>query len=89
LTAELALCWIHEYRHDKKVVPRFTHHLDLLQDFGKNVWKRYQSLLEYRDHDTPTQAAAITRAFEHLFAEKSGYQPLDACKARTLAKKDA
>jgi hypothetical protein len=26
LTAELALCWVHEYRHYKKVVPRFPHH---------------------------------------------------------------
>jgi Transposase IS66 family len=89
LTAQLALCWIHEYRHYKKLVPRFTHHLDLLQAFGERFWKLYQDLLEYRDHHSPAQAAAITTEFEQLFGEKSGYQQLDECKARTLAKKNA
>lgn len=29
LTAELALCWIHEFRHYKKLLPRFAHHCHL------------------------------------------------------------
>jgi hypothetical protein len=89
LTAQLALCWIHEYRHYKKLVPRFAHHLDLLQDFAEKFWNLYQRLVEYRDHHHPAQAAAIVTEFDHLFGTKSGYQQLDECKARTLAKKDA
>ena len=89
LTAELALCWIHEYRHDKKVVPRFPHHCDLLQDFAESFWKLYQGLLEYRDHKSPAQAAAMATAFDQLFGQTSGYQQLDECKARTRAKKEA
>jgi hypothetical protein len=50
LTAELALCWIHEYRHYKALIPRFAHHCRLLQDFGKAFWKLYHNLLEYRAH---------------------------------------
>jgi hypothetical protein len=49
LTAELALCWIHEYRHYKKVVPRFTHHCDLLQDFAESFWKLYHPRDAQRD----------------------------------------
>lgn len=89
LTAQLALCWVHEYRHYKKLVPRFSSHLDLLQDFADRFWKLYRTLLDYRDHHNPAQAAAILTLFDQLFGEKSGYQQLDACKARTLAKKDA
>ena len=89
LTAELALCWIHEYRHYKKVVPRFTHHCDLLQDFAESFWKLYQGLLEYRDHQSPAQAAAMATEFDQLFGQTSGYQQLDECKARTRAKKEA
>lgn len=88
LTAELALCWIHEFRHYKKLRPRFAHHCHLLQDFGKRFWKLYHDLLDSRCSPNPTQAAALTNAFDQLFTESSGYQQLDQCKARTLGKRD-
>ena len=88
LTAELALCWIHEFRHYKKLRPRFAHHCHLLQDFGKRFWKLYHDLLDSRCSPNPTQAAALTNAFDQLFTESSGYQQLDECKARTLGKRD-
>ncbi len=89
LTAWLALCWIHAFRHSKKLLPRFVHHCQLLQDFGKAFWKLYQGLLDYREHPIPTQAAALEAEFDQLFTYKSGYDQLDECKARTLAKKEA
>jgi len=89
LTEELALCWIHEYRHYKTLIPRFMHHCRLLQEFGKGFWKLYHDCLEYRQHPDPRQAAALEAAFDQLFGEKSGYQALDECKKRTLAKKEA
>lgn len=87
-TAELALCWIHEFRHYKKLQPCFTHHCTLLQDFGTAFWKLYQGLLDYRNHPDPVQAAALQASFDQLFAESSGYQQLDECKERTLRKRD-
>src|SRR5882757_1145286 len=59
LTEELALCWIHEYRHYKKLIPHFTHHSALLQAFDKAFWKVYQGLLQYREQPSPAQAAAL------------------------------
>lgn len=88
LTAELALCWIHEYRHYKALIPRFAHHCRLLQDFGKAFWKLYHNLLEYREHPSPALATALQIEFDQLFGQTSGYQPLDECKKRTLAKKE-
>lgn len=72
LTAELALCWIHEFRHDKKLVPHFSHHVSLLQDFGRQFWKLYHDLLDYRHHPTPLQAEALRVRFEQLFTHTSG-----------------
>src|SRR6266550_2282611 len=89
LTQELALCWIHEYRHYKILIPRFAHHCTLLQDFGKRFWKLYHDCLEYRQHPDPRQAAALQAAFDQLFAGKSGYQALDECKKRTREKREA
>jgi len=88
LTEELALCWIHEYRHYKKLIPHFTHHSALLQAFDKAFWKVYQGLLQYREQPSPAQAAALQAEFDQLFAHKSGYLQLDECKARTLKKRE-
>jgi hypothetical protein len=83
LTVALALCWIHEYRHDKKLIPHFVHHLNLLQEFDKSFWQLYQGLLNYREHPNHASAQALEAAFDQLFGQASGYQPLDECKARS------
>jgi Transposase IS66 family len=88
LTAELALCWIHEYRHYKKLTPRFLAHCDLLEHFAKTFWKLYRDLLAYRDDPSPAQAETLRAAFDLLFGQKSGYDQLDERKALTLAKKE-
>jgi Transposase IS66 family len=45
LTAELALCWIHEYRHYKKLIPRLPYHRKTLDSFKESFWKLYRGLL--------------------------------------------
>jgi hypothetical protein len=70
------------------LIPRFVHHVKLLQAFDKTFWKLYHGLLDYRSHPNPAQAAALEAEFDQLFAEKSGYQPLDECKTRTLKKRE-
>jgi hypothetical protein len=89
LTVELALCWIHEYRHYKKLTPRFLAHCHILEQFAKDFWKLYRDLLAYRDHPSPTEADALRTAFDHLFGQTSGYQHLDERLALTLAKKES
>jgi hypothetical protein len=88
LTAELALCWIHEFRHYKKLIPRFSHHVTLLQEFGEQFWQLYHDLLEYRTHPDPALAAALQARFDQLFTHQSGYQQLDESKARTFHKRE-
>jgi len=87
LTDQLALCWIHEYRHYKKLVPRFLAHLDILKRFAKDFWTLYRDLQAYRDHPTHAEADALRAAFDHLFEPTSGYDQLDARLALTRAKK--
>src|SRR5260370_14320842 len=50
LTLELALCWIHEFRHYKALIPRFTHHLTLLQHFANAFCDLYHTLFHYPHH---------------------------------------
>ena len=88
LTAQLALCWIHEYRHYKKLTPRFLSHCHLLERFSEDFWKLYRKLLAYRHHPSQAEAETLQTEFEHLFGQSSGYDLLDERKALTLAKKD-
>src|SRR6266496_672918 len=89
LTVQLALCWIHEYRHYKKLTPRFLAHCDLLEQFAKAFWTLYRDLLSYRDDPSPAQAETLRTAFDLLFGQISGYQQLDERLARTLVKKES
>src|SRR2546425_6332574 len=88
LTAELALCWIHEYRHYKKLTPCLPSHRQTLDTFTEHFWKLYRHLLDYRHQPNQMQAHALRAEFERLFKQTSGYDQLDERKARTLAKQD-
>ncbi|TMC94841.1 MAG: hypothetical protein E6J11_14695, partial [Chloroflexi bacterium] len=83
LTVQLALCWVHEYRHYKKLTPRFLAHCHLLEQFAKDFWKLYRDLLAYRDHPSQAEADALRTAFDDLFGQTSGYQQLDERLALT------
>jgi hypothetical protein len=89
LTVQLALCWVHEYRHYKKLTPRFLAHCHLLEQFAKDFWKLYRDLLAYRDHPSEAEADALRAAFDHLFGQTSGYCQLDERTVLTLAKKES
>ncbi|HVB25451.1 MAG TPA: hypothetical protein VNG51_26175 [Ktedonobacteraceae bacterium] len=86
LTACLALCWIHEYRHYKKLRPRFLVHCQILEVFGQNFWQLYQHLQSYRQY--PGEADTLRAEFDHLFGKPSGYDQLDERLALTWAKKE-
>ncbi len=89
LTAELALCWIHEYRHYKKLTPCIPSHRHILDTFRQDFWKLYRDLLDYRHHPTQEEADRLRTEFARLFEQTSGYDQLDERKRRTLAKKEA
>ena len=91
LTVELALCWIHEYRHYKKLRPLLSYHRHLLDLFKESFWKFYRDLLAYRQSPGPDQAQRLLAEFDRLFAQsadKSGYEQLEERKTLTRAKKE-
>ena len=87
VTAELALCWVHEGRHYKKLMPSIPYHQALLEAFGQRFWAYYDQLLAYRAQPTPEEATRLAGEFETLFATVTGYQALDERIAKTRAKK--
>lgn len=91
LTIELALCWIHEGRHYKKLRPSIPYYRQLLETFQDDFWKFYRKLLAYRHHPSAEQAQCLQAEFDQLFAkseEESGYEQLEERKALSRAKKE-
>src|SRR5258708_5174751 len=76
VTEELALCWVHEGRHSKKLLPYIPYHQALLEAFVQRFWLYYAQLLAYRKQPTPEEATRLAGEFETLFATVTGYQPM-------------
>ena len=87
LTAELALCWVHEGRHYKKLNPTLPYHRRLQHKFLRLFWRYYRALKRYQQQPSPQAAARLTHQFDRLFAIRTGYAELDKCIARTQAHK--
>ncbi len=86
VTEELALCWVHEGRHYKKLLPAIPYHQALLEAFVQRFWTYYDQLLAYREQPTPAEATRLAGEFETLFATVTGYRALDERIAKTRAK---
>ena len=83
-----SLCWIHEGRHYKKLMPIMSHHQRLLESFLGQFWDFYHKLQSYRSAPSPTQARRLRSEFVRLFKTKTGYAQLDERIAASLEKQD-
>ena len=88
ITSDLALCWVHEGRHYKKLSPFVVYHQKLLDDFLERFWNYYRKLLAYRDSPSQEKAHQLEMEFWTLFTEKTGYEKLDERKRLTALKVD-
>lgn len=86
LTDDLALCWVHEGRHYKKLSPVVACDQELLDKFLDDFWDYYRDLLAYKDSPSKQAAEKLRSEFWKLFDTESGYQQLDERKRLTAAK---
>jgi hypothetical protein len=89
LTEELALCWVHEGRHYKKLTPWVSSHRQALDAFLEQFWDFYDELLLYREQPSASERARLEAAFDSLFATTTDYWALSERIAKTRAKKAA
>ena len=86
LTNDLALCWVHEGRHYKKLNPLVGCHQKLLDDFLDDFWDYYRELLSYRESPSEEMAQTLKSEFVRIFSKETGYEELDQRKELTRAK---
>jgi regulator of replication initiation timing len=89
ITELLALCWIHDGRHYKKLEPIVPLHRTLLENFLNAYWDYYHQLLRYKQTPLPSEAEQLSHDFDTLFSTKTGYAKLDERIEKTKLKKDS
>lgn len=87
LTEELALCWVHDGRHYKKLNPLVPLHQEQLATFLTRYWEFYETLLQFKQQPSTAEATRLAAEFEQIFSTRTGYKQLDDRIAKTLAKK--
>jgi hypothetical protein len=89
ITPALSLCWVHDGRHYKKLLPLLPQHREQVAAFRKRYWEYYRKLRAYQQAPTAADAAQLEREFDALFTTRTGLEMLDERIARTRAKKAA
>lgn len=89
LTDDLALCWVHEGRHYKKLTPYLPLHQALLDAVLDAFWQYYRDLQAYQAAPSTRAATHLDAAFEALFTSRTGYADLDDRLAKTYERKYA
>ena len=87
LTEQVALCWVHEGRHYKKLDPFLPQHRTAVADLLTDFWAYYRELLAYRQAPTPEEHARLEAAFDRVFGQVTGYARLDERIASTRGNK--
>jgi hypothetical protein len=89
LSAQLALCWVHEARRYNLLLPYLAPAQRLLAEFMDRFWLYYRELLAYREQPSEPERERLSAKFDELFSSetKTGYWDLDDRIARTRAKK--
>lgn len=77
LTELLALCWIHNGRHYKRLNPLIRLHQEKLADFLQQFWAYYRKLAAYKKSPSSEQAVRLDAEFDRLFSTQTGYDDLD------------
>lgn len=85
-----SLCWIHEERHYRKLIPAHPELAVEIEKVRAGIWQIYQDLKAYKEAPTEFTRKQISGAFDALFNPKNPtpYHILNARLSLTYAKKD-
>lgn len=89
ITELLALCWVHDGRHYKKLAPFVPLHRAILDKFLTQYWDYYHQLLDYKKNPSDELSEKLNNQFDVLFSTETGYQQLDERIQKTKNKNDA
>jgi len=83
----LALCWVHEDRHYKKLAPVLECHKKEVERVRGEIWAYYGELKEYKRNPTDLKKDELWESFDALFGQETNYDELNKRLALTRGKK--
>lgn len=86
ISPEVGLCWVHEGRHYKKLVPAVGCFQRILERFVGRFWRYYDQLRAYQLAPAADRARWLRQKFRRLFRTVTAYSELNAVIARTRGK---
>ncbi|MDQ2807362.1 MAG: transposase [Chloroflexota bacterium] len=86
ISPELGLCWVHEGRHYKKLVPAVGYFQGILTRFLGRFWCYYRQLQAYQAAPEAARARWLRAKFRRLFNTVTAYRELNAVIERTRGK---
>ncbi len=87
ITQDLALCWVHEGRHYKKLTPLVAQYREEVKVFLGKFWNYYRDLLKFKATPNEELAQQLSDGFDRLFSLPTQYRALSGCMDKTKAKK--
>ena len=83
-----SLCWIHEERHYRKLIPFDEVMRQAIEQVRGEIWDLYRGLQEYKIAPSENLKASLEQNFDDLFLKKKTFSPsLNKQLASTYAKK--
>ena len=84
-----SLCWIHEERHYRKLIPLDEETRQAIEEVRGELWDLYKGLKEYKIIPSESLKSILEQNFDNLFSKKKTISPtLNKQLAKTYAKKD-
>ena len=83
-----ALCWVHEERLYKKLVPILEFHKKEVERVRGEIWEYYDRLKDYKQEPTEQKKHALWADFDELFSQETTYEELNKRLSLTLDKKN-
>lgn len=89
IVENLALCWIHDGRHYKKLTPVVPAHIKELKCFLDIYWEYYHKLLSYKESPRSDIASQLLVEFDSIFSTTTSYDQLNERIKKTKNNKDS
>lgn len=82
------LCWVHDARNYKKIIPSTETLRQEFDIFKDKYWNYYHKLLSYKKEPTKESAIKLEKEFDELFTTKTNYTLLNQRIEKTHAEKE-
>lgn len=84
-----SLCWVHEERHYRKLIPSDETMRQAIEEVRGEIWDLYRGLQEYKLTPSESLKPLLEQSFDNLFSKKkTASLTLNNQLAKTYAKKD-